>query len=291
MSSSRNWLLLWESFFLWSLIVRRLVDQKSNLFLLHNKKTLCQISQLPSQLDNRLVYYSEWANGSSDTQHGKRASVWRSNINRFCSKYLTDHADDFLDAPKTSALKEYTAKGWKPTIGQFERLQSVLFKSLSMHQKTENEAFLQHAIDEVEDALGKKKQNVGGSQSMRTPPPVPIGNSNRDVVILLEHLLKVRETQTKSFEAWMRGELEMLSGKQDENGVMDGSTIVAKELHTLAQTTDLATTRNRIGHLISQQIHLRYQSSMGGLMGIIKAEMDSFRDIIHGLGHVGKGEN
>lgn len=37
------------------IVVRRLVDQKSNLFLLHNKKTLCQTSQLPSKLDNRLV--------------------------------------------------------------------------------------------------------------------------------------------------------------------------------------------------------------------------------------------
>ncbi|KAL6413672.1 hypothetical protein AUP68_03197 [Ilyonectria robusta] len=34
-----------------------------------------------------------------------------------------------------------------------------------MYQKTENEAFLQHAIDQVEDALGKGKQNVGGSPS------------------------------------------------------------------------------------------------------------------------------
>lgn len=382
-------------------VVRRLGDQKCNLFLLHSKMNLCQISQLPRGLDNRLVYYNEWAHGCDDKRHTKRQSVWRSNVNSFCSQYLAEHANDFLDLEKTSTLKEHMTKGWKPTIDLFDGLQSTIFKSIYMYEKTGSSSFLKHAINRVDDALGKqKKQNVGGKPSALeeyhqiihnliegsdtfdiddaqealnaykalwptqlqsgielqinaeilvqlatglrneamqgrvipeafyrafivafccsdaatgsdvqarddaivkaynyaafsvgdspAPPPIPIGigNSHEGLVLLLEHLLRVRSRHIKSFQTWMRVEREQFAEENDKNGATDD---LEKLLHDLPNAMDWDTARNKLSH-IAQHIQIRYQSSVEELVGLLETEMESFREIIRGLANGNGGD-
>ncbi|KAL6413694.1 uncharacterized protein AUP68_03219 [Ilyonectria robusta] len=83
------------------IVVRRLDDERTNLFLLQDKKDgLCKIAQLPLAGRDKIVWYSEWTAGDDATQAKTRQNIWRNNISSFCKSYQEEHQNNLLDVLK-----------------------------------------------------------------------------------------------------------------------------------------------------------------------------------------------
>lgn len=73
------------------IVVRRLDDERTNLFLLQDKKDgLCKMIQLPLSHRDKIVWYSEWTVGDDATQAKNRQNNWRNEMSSFCQAYGED---------------------------------------------------------------------------------------------------------------------------------------------------------------------------------------------------------
>jgi hypothetical protein len=85
------------------IVVRKLSDQRGNLFALANKNTgtgLCAILPLPTSTTyrHRFFFFREWTGLSKATgQHRLRFNPWKANINKFAKRYGGGHGNDLAD--------------------------------------------------------------------------------------------------------------------------------------------------------------------------------------------------
>jgi hypothetical protein len=85
------------------IVVRKLSDQRGNLFALANKNPgtgLCVILQLPASTTyrHRFFFFREWTGLSKATgQHRLRFNAWKANINQLADQYGGEHGDDLAD--------------------------------------------------------------------------------------------------------------------------------------------------------------------------------------------------
>lgn len=142
------------------IVVRRVQDAKSNLFILVKKKQedgLCSLSQIPAG-DHSTYFYREWTNFDRETsgQSQERLRVSTNLLNEFCSSFRQSR----LGTPNAGTELANQHQESSCTQDRAQALLSELTKSVAFFGHSANPEIYNHMLYQIDTALGRSRTTI-----------------------------------------------------------------------------------------------------------------------------------